>query len=378
VLPFGVTNAVGGVFLGAGAATSALTAGFDLKGKLEGDKTISWGDVALSSLGVIPGARLSAVTASLDAGEGVARTALNAARFTAGSLAAGAAGFEVAKAGTQLLQGKIPSVDDLLLTVSLAAGHVAGRNAQTRFDISKYAVVRQDDFDTASSYGPAAYAFSTKAAQDIKDGRITSADQLWDAARAWRAGLAKVTNASEGSLELFFRGRDPNDVQDNAVTPLTGKYLSIAPKVAAEFPALGELGGHLGTIHGVIDGKTLDLTTFTLSADEKSGLIFHTDPSNLPLIQRQVEDLYRHALDPKTSRADVIKTAAEMHWWLVQALPDPRGSAAKADVFVRSVLEARGIQVPPWKKGVVPDLQALASPESEFVAAYSNYFSRPL
>jgi hypothetical protein len=126
-LPFGVTNLAGGVLIGVGTASSAVGAAFTAKGKLEGDKNISWGDVALSSLGVIPGARFGAVRATAREGAGVTRTALASARFAAGTISAGTAAYEVGKAGVNLAHGELPSTEDLLLATSLVAGHAAAR-----------------------------------------------------------------------------------------------------------------------------------------------------------------------------------------------------------------------------------------------------------
>ncbi len=58
-------------------------------------------------------------------------------------------------------------------------------------------------------------------------------------------------------------------------------------------------------------------------------------------------------------------------------MPDTRGSAAKAELCVRSLAQARGMDLPPFKPGFVPDLEAMVRPRADHVNGYASANSRP-
>ena len=57
-------------------------------------------------------------------------------------------------------------------------------------------------------------------------------------------------------------------------------------------------------------------------------------------------------------------------------MPDVRGSAAKAELCVRSLAQARGMDLPPFKQSVVPGLEAMTRSREDFVGRYAESFSR--
>jgi avirulence protein len=102
--------------------------------------------------------------------------------------------------------------------------------------------------------------------------------------------------------------------------------------------------------------------------------IEHTAPSEVPRIMAHAESLYSRALDPSVSDPQALTTLGELHWWVAHAMPDDRGSAAKTELSVRSMAQSLGMDLPSFKKGFVPDLEAMTTPRSEFTAKYPAMF----
>jgi avirulence protein len=142
-----------------------------------------------------------------------------------------------------------------------------------------------------------------------------------------------------------------------------------------------------------IGGTPISLTAVTISTDpsrdrnvepytnlRKTGFpqfgepfhIMHTAAANIPRIMAHAESLFSHALDPAIGNNEALTTMGELHWWLAHAMPDERGSAAKAEFCVRSMAQARGMDLPPFRHGIVPDLEAMTTPRAEFVHKYPH------
>jgi hypothetical protein len=62
-----------------------------------------------------------------------------------------------------------------------------------------------------------------------------------------------------------------------------------------------------------------------------------------------------------TERSEILDHAFEGYWHLVVAAPDHRGSAAKSHYALQSILLAKGINLPPAREGLAPDLEAMSS-----------------
>ena len=69
---------------------------------------------------------------------------------------------------------------------------------------------------------------------------------------------------------------------------------------------------------------------------------------------------------------------AEMHWWLAHSMPYCRGSAGIADMFSKVLFDATGIEVPCWKNGLAPDMEAFITPLSEYKEQYHHFFEKEL
>jgi avirulence protein len=105
--------------------------------------------------------------------------------------------------------------------------------------------------------------------------------------------------------------------------------------------------------------------------------INHTSVANARRIMDHAESLFGRVLSPAIPHVEALATLGELHWWLSHAMPDKRGSAAKAELCVRSLAQARGMDLPPFRPGFVPDLEAMIRPRAEYMDGYAGAFSRP-
>ena len=242
-----------------------------------------------------------------------------------------------------------------------------------------------------------------------------SIEQIWEVARQWRVEQGIAMGANSTLVDLLGQLRT-----SPVSTPLwvrigTDKYAFIAPRTGELFPnpvplstvnsaAPTELA-NVSVFHGQIFGRTdagvmVPLSTITypdtgganlldwaatqapgqaeafLEALQRAGAmkIQHTSPQQFGAIQQQVSALYQQAIDPTLSDAAFIDTAARLYWWMAQSTIDSRGSAAKSDFVLRSVFQARGVNLPPTAPGVVPDLEAIFSTEADFVERFPMLF----
>ncbi|QGT81614.1 XopAH/AvrB family type III secretion system effector [Pseudomonas coronafaciens] len=243
-------------------------------------------------------------------------------------------------------------------------------------------------------YGQSFYHKSRELGAAIAGGYINSFSEAWDEARDWRSARAG------DKAKEFADIRDPNWPRE-FITPLTGPYEYIKDRFAKRKDA--DIRRPTGTlpkskvfkVYGKIDGEPLLLTCIWMTTDRHADrtkepypnmrrigmndigepyVIVHTDAEHIPKILQHVEGLYGVATDATISDARALKTLAEIHWWGVHAVPDMRGSAAKAELCVRSIAQARGMDLPPMKPGIVPDLEALTMNLKDFVNSYEGFF----
>lgn len=243
-------------------------------------------------------------------------------------------------------------------------------------------------------YGRSFWRATRAAGLRISAGRINSFRGLWSYARHWRRTIA-------GSGDCGFdTERAPG--HEGMFTPLKGVYEYIRDQYATRTDGVIEASvvpavppSRRFRMEDEIDGRPIALTSIVMStdpmADRESQLfgilrdaglsvicapfhIDHTAPSDVPRIRAHAESLYSRALDPSVSNAEALTTLGELHWWVAHAMPDDRGSAAKAELAVRSMAQARGMDLPPFEKGFVPDLEAMTTPRSAFVEKYPARF----
>lgn len=58
-------------------------------------------------------------------------------------------------------------------------------------------------------------------------------------------------------------------------------------------------------------------------------------------------------------------------------MPDERGSAAKSELTVRALARTVGLTLPPFKQGVLPDLEAFVTSQEGYRNHYGRLFERP-
>nr|WP_052321707.1 hypothetical protein [Ralstonia sp. A12] len=110
------------------------------------------------------------------------------------------------------------------------------------------------------------------------------------------------------------------------------------------------------------------------SHDGHAAMMKHVDSRHIATTLNHVERLFGALLHAALGTEVLMPKLGEIHWWLVHAMPDERGSSAKAELSVRAVAAAHGVELPPFRRGVVPDLEAFAVDRSRFSANYARWF----
>ncbi|RQM37110.1 XopAH/AvrB family type III secretion system effector [Erwinia psidii] len=267
-------------------------------------------------------------------------------------------------------------------------------NEQCLIGVARWPDNQYNQEHTASqmAYGQSFWQASRHIGQEIANGDVSTFDALWDKARDWRVA------ASGGDYETFGEERYPSYYR-TATTPLANQYEYIKDRFSHRTD--GELcyndtetPNQEFPLRENLDGNTLALSAVVMSTDPhanrhdehyatlshmESGEPFyirHTYSADVEAIMEHVNGLYNKALDPHLSDSKFIKNLANIHWWAANAMPDKRGSAAKAELCVRSIAQARGMDLPPLRHGVVADLEAMTTPREKFVKNYMSMFER--
>lgn len=264
---------------------------------------------------------------------------------------------------------------------------------------------------TKERYSETLYDSSRQTAQRILDAQQTPGASvptvldLWTAARSWRHGVAAETITNQNTVQQMQTAR----LNRSDTTPLElERYGFMGPRIGA----LGSGPVRLGDIHPDTPAPWQDITVFdaTITGEGINGQqiplsrltypaqpLSHTDlvqmarqtqgvqilhpnlSEHFPAIHARTSRLYRDAIDPAYKTAadqSFVDHAAGMYWWLSQAMPDERGSAAKADHVLHTVFQVQGVQLPPTRPGVVLNLEAIFSNEADFVRRFPDMFER--
>ncbi len=258
----------------------------------------------------------------------------------------------------------------------------------------------REDEPRQQAYGRSFWSVTRDAGSQLAQGRIRSLRELWTYAQDWRGSMVPAGDRSDFGLGSQ---RREHGVASSDMTPLVGPYAYISNRCKQRsdgVPAYPERHSKRYSIRDAIDEKPIALTSVTIRTqwDEASAIqygqacrrgehwppggppplrINHTSVANAQRIMDHAESLFSRVLNPLIPQADALATLGELHWWLSHAMPDTRGSAAKAELCVRSLAQARGMDLPPFKPGFVPDLEAMIRPRTEYVAGYASAFSRP-
>ncbi|WP_372163475.1 XopAH/AvrB family type III secretion system effector (plasmid) [Xanthomonas axonopodis pv. cyamopsidis] len=254
-------------------------------------------------------------------------------------------------------------------------------------------------------YCKSLYEASRRAGGSIASGQINSFNDLWQKATQWRLSRIPSGDPSKGD---FAAERMPNT---KFVTSLRRPYHSVIERVRNHPDAEKELyeGEYFKAIevkvyrqYGVISGEIIPMTKVSAAVDDNAisarlrnipkdkrqqaresmaashpNMITHTGSECIKTIKDHLESLYLQAIDPSLEKHEVFELIARVHWWAASGAPDKRGSAAKAEFAARSIASAHGIEMPPFRHGIVPDIEAMLRSENQFVADYPNFFERP-
>jgi len=108
---------------------------------------------------------------------------------------------------------------------------------------------------------------------------------------------------------------------------------------------------------------------------------FHTPVENIQQVLEEASRLFNKVRELKVAHDPeglevMMKAVGELHWWLAQASPYQRGSAAIAKMMIYAILNYHGIE-PGGFSDIEPDCIALIQDPTEFIDNYSKLMVRP-
>jgi avirulence protein len=280
-------------------------------------------------------------------------------------------------------------------------------------------VLRPPDLRTLTPqdqrYGSEFHRASVTLANEIVQGRLPQLQDLWVRCREWRLHQWEQALARRPQLDRsdpgvaarimaqrqsFATSREGGvDVQ--TLTPIVRQYESIVPKIlqAAPQPCLSPLDDQPALTFAqslTLDGRKIELTRLFVHVNDdgsrvvcrqvprkdghpSSGYMRHTEQSDAVVLMAHANQLYQRVRSPGVATAEARRDLlAEMHWILAHAMPDNRGSAAKSELAVRASALAVGLDLPPFRPEIGPDLEAFVTPLPVFVQRYrGDYFMDP-
>lgn len=246
------------------------------------------------------------------------------------------------------------------------------------------------------AYSSSMWRHARGSGKHIKEGQVTSYRQLWRDATDWR--LSTIKNKQTPDLQEFVLPRSLEKFSNSLyITPLhsDGPYAYMKDRfiekaehydIPVEKRRSKDGGENLNyTDFSQLGNNEVDLNHIYLSTPPNSeinesvslGTIHHTAGFQINEIMNHIESSFQEAMSGELSPSESMDKIAEMHWWVTNSCPDFRGSAAKAEYCARAMSEALGIEMPPFKDGILPDLEAMAMSKDDFVKAYSSLLERP-
>ncbi|MCC4618061.1 hypothetical protein LL972_19035 [Xanthomonas campestris pv. asclepiadis] len=278
----------------------------------------------------------------------------------------------------------------------------------------------QDSTPENQQYGRRFHSTARDGGARIASGQIQTFRQLWDFAGAARHSWATQQTAQpggagkphQGNAQPFAAGY-PRQI--NVSTPLTEHYAYLIPRVR-QLPLVRQANGLVADagqptpdgfmahdvfeMAGELNGEKVPLTQLRLAVNpdhfhhplaqqgraghegvvETSAFPFcirHTPFELVQLIMNHVENLFADLVAPGHDPAELMPALGNLHWWMAHAMPDLRGSAAKTELAIRALANAHGVELPPFARGNVPDLEAFVTDRESFSARYADLFERP-
>jgi hypothetical protein len=206
----------------------------------------------------------------------------------------------------------------------------------------------------------------------IASGEIKTFQQALDYMGKEVQAVSRAMNrgdlAGSQTIDVFGKLRKVDPRNPNAgglMTPIdTAAYRGYLPQ-AQDFVGAG------GIRTMTQDGINL---TSTMAFPQGQKWWFHTSPEVFPQIMQKMEAAWQRGLAAKSSD-DVVKAAAELHWWGAHLTPFERGSAGAMDAMTKALLRRGGVKPGAWREGVGVDLEAFHTPLAEFVRKYPSFFA---
>ncbi len=133
-----------------------------------------------------------------------------------------------------------------------------------------------------------------------------------------------------------------------------------------------------------LDGETIELSIIEFRATYVPGatlnrkncaLLTHTSVENAAKIMKYVSArLYPEFKAEKDPNA-LVEKAGEIFWWICAAKPWIVGDPSKAELLFRTIWSVNGCESPPWKKGVIPWVEATSEPDVKvFAKKFHSFF----
>jgi avirulence protein len=301
-------------------------------------------------------------------------------------------------------------------------------NQQTLIGVARWPNLKPDMDIDQRKYGLAFSNKSLELATEIKDGKIEDIHQLWGKSREWRSSMcpdgdpaadshktARPTVTSDipsytpiyHDLKYGFMGKKVKDVVEGMVNrEVDGMNVRKTP--SKDEPTVTSY--HLAATLKLDEDGPVELTKVEITFDSKhekfhKGLrqsafsnqlpsrqpnseeirahfntaenkMIHTDPKHVPALMKRADEVFQEVKRADATPNDRMRGLAEVHWLLTQAMPDARGSAAKSEMVVRSMAAAIDMELPPFKDGKVPDLEAFMMPLDQFKKEYPNLLEK--
>ncbi|PPU20588.1 XopAH/AvrB family type III secretion system effector [Xanthomonas arboricola] len=333
-------------------------------------------------------------------------------------------------AASAALAPGLQGLDHMFTSVSPPIPHaLPGPAAESRLSPTQIALTgvarwpdplfNQESTPENQQYGRRFHSTARDGGARIASGQIQSFRQLWDFVGAARHSWASQQTAQTGgpgkpeheNAEPFAAGYPR---QADGGTPLVERYAYLSQR-ARQLPLVrqtndlvadaaqpmpdGFMAHDVFEMAGELNGEVVPLTQLRLAVNPEDfqhplaeqartghqeppaialpSCIAHTPFELVQPIMNHVENLFGDLVARAHDRAELMPALGNLHWWMAHAMPDLRGSAAKTELAIRALANAHGVELPPFARGNVPDLEAFLTDRESFSTHYADLFERP-
>jgi len=242
-------------------------------------------------------------------------------------------------------------------------GSAPGREAWRRFASSWR---NFDEPSTRQQYSPAIKATVDKAKVAASKGKGYDAVEaiLINGLRTARAdvGAGEGTYGQRGDSPYTHYSLVPRMLQSNGGT-VSNDIVRWATSAEASKPER--------TIK-LADGTSL--RAVTLQHESPRGIAFLYPGRGFADVHEVAAKLYAKAVDRATPQPEAYEAALEMGYVLLNTLPYKQGSSSMGEMFLRTVLETRGIPTGVVKRGYGLDLIAWTRTLEQWKSEFPSYF----